>query len=156
MVKFETKEIIFTISGMILLLVWFLWLKDIAAPFLMSIPPFIAMLLYSSVLFISLYLMTSVLDGKTFKLKLSATVWLFALGLDIIEAPYLVTKAGELLTSADYFFVSSDFGFGSLYHAFLPLSWVWFATYIFTPIILMLIVPALILAPKQIAKMFGH
>jgi hypothetical protein len=154
--KIEKKEIIYALIGVASILMWFLWLRKIIAPTLETLPPFIAMVLYNFGLFIGLFLISGVLNGRNVRWRSALITFVIILGVDILYAPYLVTTSGELLNDFDYWYVSTDIGFGSLYSYFLPLAWVWTFTYIITPVLLMVFFPIIILKPKQIAKMFGH
>lgn len=150
--KVEKKELYFSLLGILLIVSWFLFLKNIFASFLGNLLPFCAMLIYSIVLFLGLFLLCRSLNGNGQGLKIAIITLIVILAIDIIAAPYLVTPAGVLMNNVEYWFVSADVGFASLYQLFLPLSFVWFVTYIITPIILLCLIPVIFLKPKQIAK----
>lgn len=150
------KEAEFAFIGTILIIAWFLFLRDILAPFLQIIPPIFAMLIYNFGLFTGLYLLASPLNGGAKQFKFTAFIFIMFLGVDILYAPYMVNIDGSVRTSIDYWYVSTDAGFGTMYSMFLPLFLVWIFTYVITPIILIFLIPVILLKPKQIAKAFGH
>ena len=151
--KIEKKELYFSLLGILLIVGWFLFLKNIFASFLSNLFPFYAMLISSIILFLGLFLLCRSLNGNGQGLKIAILTLIVILAVDIIATPYLVTTEGVLMNTVEYWFVSADVGFASLYQLFLPLSFVWFVTYIITPIILLCLTPIIFLKPKQIAKM---
>jgi len=151
--RIEKKELFFSTVGIIIILGWFLYLKNLIAPLLSNVFPFFAMILYNLTLYLGLYLLFSVLNsGSKIQFKVATIAFLIIIGIDIIAAPYLVEKSGEIIKSIDYWFVSTDAGFGALYSLFLPSSLIWFFTYIVTPVFLIFIIPIIFLSSKQIAK----
>ena len=153
--ELEPKELIYAGVGITILLVWFLWLKQIIAPYLINLPSFVAMLIYNIGLFVGLLFLFSLLDSMSIKIKISSIMFLIFVGIDIIAAPYMVSHQGIINQGADMWYVSADAGWTSLYDYFLPTSWLWYATYIFTPIMLILILPIIIAEPRIIGKAFG-
>lgn len=153
----EKKEVFFAILGATIILLWFLWLKDFVAPYLIILPPILAMSIYYSGLFIGLILLSSVLNlkgkkkkrGMKFPILISSIS--FIIGLDVVSPPFLVTKAGELIKSIDYWFVKPDVVFG---HTLVGLGVhgliLWILVYLVIPIILMFIIPIILLNPKKI------
>lgn len=155
-IKLEKKEIFFTLFGLVALMFWFLIARNFIASYLQMLPTFIAMLLYNVGLLIGLYFLAYPLNGHKTRWAFSLITVMVILGLNIISAPYLVNADGTINTTVDFWFVSADAGFASLWALFLPQTWIWFMTYIITPGILLLLIPALVMAPKQIAKLFTH
>lgn len=155
-IKLEKREIMFALIGTIIILVWFLQIRHIIAPYLQTLHPFIAMLIYNFGLFIGLYLLAAPLDGKSVQWKTAIIIFVVFLGVDLLYAPYLVNDNGTIEKGFDYWYVATDSGFGSLYAEFLPANMIWTATYIFTTVVLVFILPVVILAPRQVAKLFGH
>jgi hypothetical protein len=162
-VLIERKELVYASIGIIFILVWFLKLRIFIAPLLEKLHPFIAMLIFNSGLFLGLYLLSGILNGKKIMLKGTLITFCVLLGVDILYAPYLVSEAGTIINSnLDYWYVSTDVGFGSLYASFVPsvpvfgLNSIWALTYIVTPALLMLIVPIVVLSSRKIAQIFGH
>lgn len=157
MFKLEKKELIYSFVGLGFLLLWFLVIRDLIAPLLLGIFPLFAMLIYSIGLGGGIYLLTGILNGKhKTRVKISIIFFMVTIGLQIISAPYLVSNSGVIATNIDYWNVSSDVAFASLYNLFLPTSWVWFFTYVITPALLIFILPIVIGTSKQIRKAFGE
>lgn len=154
--KIDSKELKFALLGLAIILSWFIWFRPIVAAPLSEMHPFLAMLIYNSGLFFGLYLLSSPLNGSRVKWKASLITFVVILGVDILYAPYLVNTDGTILTSNPLWYVATDAGFGSLYLEFLPQSFVWFAVYIITSSILIFAIPIILLAPRQVARMFGH
>lgn len=161
MASIEKKEILYAVAGMVFILAWFLWIKNLFAPLISGWHPFIAMLVYQVGMFIGLFGISSLLNGDTKrKFKITLIIFLIVIGLDIIIAPYMVNKLGVITTTADMWSVSTDAGFGALYHSLIGnsmifgVSFVWILTYIITPILLILIIPILIGKPKEIHQAF--
>jgi hypothetical protein len=151
--KLEKKELIFAFIGVVVLMGWFLYLKDLIAPFLNHLNPFFAMIIYNVGLFIGIFLMGSLLDGGMKKFKISIVGTLMFMGLDIMVAPYSVAESGIIATSVDYWYASTDAGFAALYSVIFPTSWLWFLTYIITPFLLVFIIPIVVFGSKQISEM---
>ena len=153
--KFELKELLYTITGVVIILVWFLWLKDLIAPFLLSIPLFLAMIIYEFGLWIGLFFMSSILNSTKFRLKIATIIFLVQMGVDIISAPYMISHAGIIDMHSEMWYVATDTGWGSLWSYIIPMGWLWTFTYIITPILLMLVIPGIIANPKSIKKAFS-
>ena len=141
--------------GFALLMVWFLWIKNITAPFLETIPPIFSLILFQLGIFGALMLVTSVFQSNKIRFKVAIIGVLIALGLSIITAPYLVDSSGYIDTSVDYWFVSSDAAIASTYAYFMPDWSIWFMTYIVSPFLFVFVLPTLISSPKAIAKILG-
>jgi hypothetical protein len=153
MVKIERTEVEYATAGIFIILAWFLWLRNVIAPFLQSVHPFIAMLIYQIGLLAGLFLIANILvEKKGNILPLSLSAFLIFIAVDIVVAPYMVSMDGNINTAVDYWYVSSDAGFAALYRLFLPKFLVWDSTYILTPIILGLVIPIIVSSPKQIKK----
>ena len=146
---------LFALAGVVFILVWMLLIRKLIAPFLINIHPFLSMLLYNSALFFGLYMLSAPLNGKA-RWKMSLITFFVILGIQVISAPYLVSYSGVINQNIELWYLSADAGFGSLFSLFLPKFLISTFTYIITPILLFLILPIIILAPKQVAKMFGH
>ena len=153
-IKVEKKEILFFFIGTIFILLWFLYLRNLISHFLFNLHPFIAMLLFQTGLFIGLTFLSSMLDSWKVKLGVSSIIFLIIVGIDIIVAPYLVDINGIINKSVEMWYVSADVGFGALYSLFLPSNLIWYAVYIFTPILLIFIIPILISNRRIIKKAF--
>ena len=139
--------------GAMIIIGWFLFAKPLLAPFLQGIPVFISMMVYQVMLYIGLLIVAvALLDNTSARIRASLLVFLVALSWNIISAPYTVNANGTITTTVDYWYVSADAGFGSLYQLFLPAWSVWFMVYIVTPIILGFAIPILLWNPKQIKK----
>jgi len=116
-IKLEKKEIEYMFVGVVFLLLWFLYIREMIAPYLQNVYPFFAMLIFNSGMFFSLYLIFSILNGKETQLKLTILSFLLFIGMDIIAPPYLLSPQGVFATTSDYYFVSTDYGFGRLYES---------------------------------------
>jgi hypothetical protein len=166
--KIEKKEILYSLSGVILLLMWFLWIKNLISPYLEHIFPFFAMLIFDVGLMAGLFLMSFMLNSTKIKLKVSFIVFLILMGTDIIAAPYMVSSNGVINTNPEMWFTSSDVGWASLYQTFIPnvsipidinflnihliFNTIWTMTYIITSILLMFVIPIIVGNPKIIKK----
>lgn len=150
----EKKEIKYGLIGIAIILAWFLWLRPRITPFLASLHPFFAMLVYEIGLFVGILFISSVLSKGSLNWRVATITALIFIGFDIITAPYLVTTSGVILQNVELWFVSADVGFAALYSTLLPASLIWIFTYVVTPVILIIVIPILIGNPKQLAKAF--
>lgn len=161
--KVEKKEAIFIGIGLAIILLWFLLIKDLVAPFLSTLFPLFAMLLYNLGFFVGFYFLSAPLNGHGIKWKIIISLCIGVVGISLLNAPYMVGKDGVINHNAEYWFVSADAGVGSFYSLFIPasatifgVSWIWLLTYPFSISLILLFIPTIFLAPKQVAKMFGH
>jgi hypothetical protein len=179
--KIEKRELLFAVTGIIFLLIWFLFLKPLIAPSLSGIFSFLAMIIYNIGTLIGLFFVASILDSKKTRIKASIIAFLVLMGEDLIMAPYVVSTAGIINTNVDYWFVSTDAGWGSLHQLWVPAianSWnwliahtttiilpgldlfvtsgylIWIFTYIITPILISFVIPIIIGNPKLIRNAF--
>lgn len=156
-IKIEKKEIFYAVIGVAFIMVWFLFLKDYIAKYLSNITPFFASFIYNIGFFIGLFLISNVLHKTKTKIFFSIVVFIVFIGMDIMIAPYIVDIQGNISTGSDMWYVSSDGGFASLYKLFFPVnimifgrSIIWYLTYIFTPFMLVFLLPIVIANPKII------
>lgn len=154
--KIEKSEIKYAIIGAAILTLWFLYIQKAIAPYLQTLNPFLAFVVYQSGLFLGIYLLASVVSSKKIQLKLTIASISLLIGYDIWVAPYLVSGAGVIATNVEYWYVSSDVAMASLFSSFLPQGMVYIATYVVAPIILMFIVPIILAKPHEIKKMLIH
>jgi len=150
--KIEKKEIFFLLIGTLIILAWFLAISDRLAPFLRQINPFFAMLIFQSGLFIGIVFVAQILSKRKTQIKASFISFLILLGLDLIYPPYLVSKEGVINMATEYWYVSTDAGFASLYHYVFSPHMLFTLTYIITPILLILVIPVIIANPKLISR----
>lgn len=151
--KLEKKELIFALSGMGFTLVWFLWLRDLIAPILQNIFPFLAMLLYNMGLFAGLLLMSELLKKNSYRWRILLMSFSIILGVGILSAPYLISHQGIANTNADYWYVSNDVGFASLWSLIVPLSWVWTMTYVISSTLMIFVIPTILGTSKEVAHL---
>jgi hypothetical protein len=153
-IKIEGKEIKYAIGGVSLIMIWFLFVRPAIAPFLQTLPPIFSMLIFQAGLLGGLLLLSTLLNGHAFHIKFSIITFIILLGVNILTPPYLVAQNGTIHTEVEYWYVSTDAAFGSLYTSipFIPASWIWYLVYIFTPIILMVVIPVIITSPNVIRK----
>lgn len=162
-VKIEGREVLYMFLGFLFLVTWFLWLKNLVAPFLEEIPPIIAFVIYNIGIVGALFAISSVFQVGKQRFKFAIVAILIGMGIDIIIAPYLVTTHGSIITNVDYWYVSTDAAFGSLYASFIPnimvplfnVSLRWIITYIVTPFLFVFLLPVIITDPKAIKKILG-
>lgn len=152
--KLEKKEILYAFVGVLFIIIWFLWVKNLIAPSLIKLPPFLAMIIYSFGFLIGFGFISSILTSTKLKIKASIIGFLFVLGVDLIYAPYIVNKVGVINQTVDYWFVTTDAAIASLWDLILPNNFIWFFTYIITPVLFMFIIPILIANPKIISKLW--
>jgi hypothetical protein len=152
--KIEGKEIKYAIAGVTLIMMWFLLVRPAIAPFLQTIPPIFAMIIFQAGLLGGLLMLSTLLNGHAFHIKFSIITFIILLGINILTPPYLVAQNGTIHTEVDYWYVSTDAAFGTLYASipFVPITWVWYLVYIFTPIMLMVVIPVIITNPNVIKK----
>lgn len=153
-IRIEGKEIKYAIGGVALIMLWFLFVRPALAPFLQTIPPIFAMLIFQAGLLAGLLLLSTLLNGHAFHIKFSIITFIILLGINILTPPYLVSIDGTIHKDIDYWYVSTDAAFGSLYSgvSFVPASWIWYLVYILTPILLMVVIPVIITNPQVIKK----
>jgi len=151
-VKITKRELLYALLGTIIILSWFLYLRDIIAPLLEGLPPIVAMLLFNTGLFFGLYLLSSILDSKATRFKMSFLVLMVFLGIDILAPPYLVLKDGFIVKSIELWFVSTDAAIGSFYQSFSSGYAVFFLTYIVTPILFLFVIPIIVSDPGKIKR----
>ena len=151
--KLEKKEIFFASAGMAFTLFWFLWFKDLVAPFLQGIFPFIAMIIYNMGLFAGLLMMSELLKKNSYRWRILLMSFSIILGIGILSAPYLVSHEGIINKNVDFWYVSNDVGFSSLFGLFMPQSWLWGMTYVFSSTMMIFIVPTIIGTSKEVAHL---
>lgn len=150
--KLERKEVSYALIGASIILIWFLYVKDLIAPFLSSMPAFLATIIYHFGIYIGIFLLSTLLISKKTRLKFSFITASIYTGIDLIDTPYVVSKLGILNTSIDYWFTTYDAAFYSIYSLFLHGKLLWFVLYPVTGILLILLIPILIYNPKRIWK----
>lgn len=148
----EDKELKYAGIGVAVLLVWFLYAKDAIAPFLISQPPYIAAVIYHLGIYAGVYLLSAILVQKYNRVKFSLISISILMGLDIIDAPYIISKTGVFNTSIEYWFTTYDAMFGSILQNFISGQILWAAVYIIIPILLIFIIPIVISKPGAIKK----
>jgi hypothetical protein len=154
-IKVERKELMYATAGLGFILLWFLYVRELLAPYLLNMFPFIAMLIYNFGLFVGILGLSSILKSDKSKWKIVLIAFSVILGIGILTAPYLVNHDGTINTTADMYNVGADTGFASLWALIVPQSWVWFMTYIVSSTLTLLIIPVAIGSPKQIARVLG-
>lgn len=154
MVEITKNEMWYSLGGAALLLAWFLKGRYLVSPFLESIPPIFAFILYNSVFLVGMYFLVGLLTGKKNHWKWSFITVAVFIGIDIITAPYLVTASG-INTGVDYWYVSSDAAIASLYNYFATGNMLVFLTYILTPLLLVFVLPIILLQPTALKKLLA-
>ena len=152
--KLEKRELLYTLIGGIIILVWFLLIKDLIAPYLIILPNILSVLIYHTGFYIGIFLLSSILVSTKLKLKFSFIAISILTGIDLIDTPYMVSRLGILNTGVDYYFTTYDAGFYSIYSLFISGKLLWWLVYPITGILLILIIPVLISTPKRIWKTF--
>lgn len=151
----DQKEIRFAAIGAAVIMIWFLFIRNLIAPTLQLIPPIIAMLIYNIGLLVGLLMLGKILsDSKKSKAKISVITFIVIIGINILTAPYLVSPQGMITTNVEYWYVAADAGIASFWQYFVPMDKVWLFTYIISPILLIFVVPVIGSNPKKIAKIF--
>lgn len=148
----ENKELKFAGFGVALLLIWFLYVKDAIAPFLASQPPYIAAIVYHLGIYAGVYLLSAILVKGYNRMKFSIISISILMGLDIVDAPYVISNTGAFNTSMEYWFTTYDAMFGSILNMFISGHALWAAVYIVVPILLIFIIPIMIAKPGAIKK----
>lgn len=139
-------------AGFIFMMIWFLCLKDLIAPGLEGMHHFLAMILYNLGFLIGIYFIAGFLNGDH-KVKTSAIVFMLFIGTNILMGPYLVSKQGVILDSADMWFAAGDVGVASLWQSIgITGQPLWFFTYIVSGFLLIFLIPILISDPKKIYR----
>lgn len=151
-IKIEQKEIKYAIVGVLFIMAWFLFVRPGIAPWLQTIPPIFAMLIFNIGLLGGLLFLSSFLNGHQFHIQFSTITFIMLLGINILTPPYLVAQDGTIHKDIDYWYVSTDASVATVYAGFLPASFVWPMTYIFTPILFMIIIPIIISSPNAIRR----
>jgi hypothetical protein len=146
----ETKYIAY---GLLIFLLWFSVIKEAIAPMLQNMPIPIATFIYNFGVLAGLYFITKPLNGNT-AFKLSIAGYSIFVGIDLLQAPFLVTKAGEYITTADFWFVSTDVAVAEMFRMFgVAAQNLYFYTYVVGAVLLILVIPALMANEKRILKM---
>ena len=152
MFEIEKKEIMYAIAGIVFLIFWVLFIRDRIAVYLGGMFPFWAMLIYNLGFFLSIVLLSSVLEDRIKQVKLIFISFVMYLGFSVLDTPFLVSKLGIINSSVDLWYTSSDIGFASLYSLFTSGNMVWVLTYVMTPFLLICLIPIIIAYPKIITK----
>lgn len=150
--RIERKEIKYAVIGVIFILAWFLFIRPAIAPTLEKIHPLFAMFIFQIGLFGGLLMLSSFLNGHQFHIRFSTITFVMLMGINLLTPPYLVTQDGLIHQDIDYWYVSSDAAFGTLWASFIPASVLWYFVYILTPILLMIVIPVLIADPTAIKR----
>lgn len=148
----ENRELKYAGAGVAIILIWFLYVKDMIAPFLISQPPYIAAVIYHIGIYLGIYLLSSLLVTSFSRIKISLISISILAGLDIIDAPYIISDTGVFNTSVEYWYTTYDAMFGSLLANFFSGHALWVAVYMVVPILLIAIIPIWITNPKAIKK----
>ena len=161
--KIEKREITYAIIGTLLIMAWFLIGKDFFNPILSTLPPIVSYLIYNTILFTGIYLLTFTL-GDDVHLKASFIFFSISIGLILLVPPYFISTTGIVLKGADMWYLATDYVMSTVYSSFIPnvmitipiimksYSIIWLLTYIFTPILFLLVIPILIAKPSVILK----
>lgn len=152
--KLEKKELMYALVGASIILLWFLLVKDLISPWLATISPFFAAIIYHVAVWIGIFFLASILASKKLRIKFSLITISILAGIDIIDAPYIISKSGIINTSTDYWFTTYDAAFASIYSLFAHGYFLYLLVYIITPIFLIAILPILIAQPKIILRAF--
>lgn len=155
MIKITKNEVMYAVGGALLLGLWFTKGKELAAPFLSSLPPFIAFLIYNAFFFAGAYLLLGLLTGKKNHFKWSLVAVMLFIGIDLVSAPYLVTSAG-INTNVDYWFVSADAAIASLFSPFVFSGFLSLITYFVVPVLFLFVLPIVVLQPVAIKKLLSR
>lgn len=148
----ENKELKYAAIGAGILILWFLYIKDLIAPFLSSQPPYIAAVVYHLGIYVGIYLLSAILVSNYNRIKFSAISISVLIGLDIADTPYVISKLGIFNTSIDYWYTTYDAAFASLLSPIFSGHALWAAVYIVIPILLIFIIPIIIAKPGAIKK----
>ena len=146
----ENRELKYAAFGVAIILVWFLYIKDLIAPFLSSQPPYIATLVYHAGIYMGVYLLSGLLVSNFNRIKFSAISISILMGLDIVDSPYILNSQGIFNTSIDYWYTTYDAAFGSLLSNLFSGHNLWLMVYVVIPILLIFIIPIWISNPKII------
>lgn len=138
---------------MLTFLLWFGVIKDAIAPMLADTWIPLAAFIYSIGVLAGLYFVTKPLNGNS-AFRISLAGYSVIMGISVLQAPYLVTKAGVYNTSADYWFVAPDVAIAEIWKAFgVSAQSLYFFTYVIGAVLLILVIPALVANEKKILKM---
>jgi len=154
-IKIEKKELRYAFAGSLFIIVWFVWLKNLIAPTLEGMHPFIAMVLYNFGFLIGLYFIVGFLNGDH-RAKTSLIMFTMFIGINVLMGPYLVTSQGVIVQDVEMWFASGDVGVASLWQSVGvsgPALW-WF-TYLVSGFILIFVIPIIISNPREIYKSFA-
>jgi hypothetical protein len=153
--KLEKRELLFLILGAIIIFAWFLYFKDIVAPFLSNIPIILAVLLFHSAFYAGIFLISGVLTKNITRIKFDFIVILGHFIMDVIDAPYIVTKAGIINKNVDFWFTTYDAAISSIATHFVSGYNLWLTTYVFVPIAAFIVI-VIIATPKRILNIFKY
>ncbi len=152
-IKIETKEIIFTLIGMTGIILWFVFLKDLVAPFLSSLPTLVAYPIFYSFIFLFIFLLSSILIGTFTKVRFSLALFSLLISLQLLIPPYYVSGSGVLNKAIEYWFIETDIFISSFWGLFgISGNLLWIFTYPVTIFITMFLIPIILLSSKKIAK----
>ncbi len=139
--------------GIAMIFLWFVYVKDAIAPYLSGMYIPLAALIYDFGLLAGLYLVSKPIK-KSGGFKLGLVGYSMMAGMDVVEAPFLVTKAGTYSQAVEYWFVSKDVAVAEIGKTIgVSQPDLWFFTYIIGASVLIMLIPAIVASEKQIR---GH
>jgi hypothetical protein len=151
----ENKELKFAAVGALILYLWFSIFKDMLAPYLLSMPAYIATLIYHLGFYLGIYFLSNILySDKSKRLKFSLVAISILIGIDIVDSPYLLSH-GVINTSIEYWNTTYDAAFASLLQNIFRGDILQFMVYRTIPFILIFIIPIIISNPKKIKEYLG-
>jgi len=150
--KLEKREILFAFIGGLIIIGWFLLIQNLIAPFLIGLPAFVATFIYHLGIYIGIFFLSSILVSSALRIKFSLSTISILIGLDIIDAPYIVNSLGLPNKTVDYWYTTYDAALQNIFSYFTSGHIIWVLTYIVVPIFLICILPILISNPKAIKK----
>ena len=142
----------YLLRGVLVIFVWFAFLKELIVPILSTMYIPLASLVYDMGLLYGIYIITKPLGGKT-AMTLPIIGYVFWVGIDLLTPPFLVSETGVLSKSVELWYVSKDASVYTLLSGLgIPAESLYTYTYVVVPIILICLIPVWITNKKGILK----
>jgi hypothetical protein len=142
--RIEKKELKFALIGIAVIILWMSQVRFWIEPSLQNLPPFLAMLLFNTGFVVGMFLLSSVLNGGIRKIKITMLAIIVPLMYDLFQPTWLVSTKGVVNKAVEYWFVTPDAGFASLWSAIgIHGTLLYIFVYYVTPILLLFVFPVI-------------
>lgn len=153
-INIEKKEIRYLLFGVIGLIIFFIFLRPSIGNSLRNMSPILAMIIFNLALLFYIGILSSLLNHN--RVKISFILLSVFLGLSTISGPYLVSPSGELNSNVDFYFISPDYAFGTLWLSLgIPKNLLFIFVYIITPLIFLFLLPVVITNPRKLREVIS-